>query len=596
MRKEDTLSKEDIDQFRKNLDNVKKTIEEKFSNQNIESFEPKLKLDLRGINSDYAKDVVAKLEYCSNLITAPVYVGMLGRYSHGKSTLVNCLFSLDDKTKLPEGDGIVTSKVTIVSFDKKVSSPEAYKHFRGERNESERFSNYGDFQDEAQSKKDDNSNIAYLEAKIPVDEKVVGLKTNFFQHNIQLVDMPGLGGSYFEDEDTTQKYLRIIDLVIITIKITDIKKSAESVDDFLKNINCPKIIVLTFFDKAAEDNFFSDCKDDEEILLKAKKQVKECFKNIGNANDIIAVSNSNSRLIDKVRERILSKIVVQDYGISKMQRSTPEVKQRQVEELKAELLELRQKSEQLRKQLESLVEKTVGKDDDKNVDIRNIFDTSSVKKQVSKRKKDIENEINSFSNEQKREINSLHNIEEAGSICDRISDAQIELIDSINDKFFEYVESIKDAANDYISDMNISDTNKNDFKREIKDTLSDFKSVFNDVEFDLGCVRDVIPSKAGNFIANFFGRIFGKRKSKSEQEKETREKMKDNFSSVIRDFKSKVAKKIEKIDGEIDNKLRDINLNDIKGNIKKLRGISSDISKEVIDLGDEIDNFKLKLQ
>ena len=587
---------EDRNQFRKKLDDVKKTILDKFSNDSVDGFsEPKLKLDLRGINNDYAKDVVAELEYCSNLISAPVYVGMLGRYSHGKSTLVNRLFGLDEHTKLPEGDGIVTSKVTIVAFDKKVSSPEAYKHFRGEENESEKFSNYGEFQDAAQSKNDYNSNIAYLEAKITVDEKVVGLKTNFFQHNIQLVDMPGLGGRYFDDEETTQKYLQVIDLVIIAIKITDIKKSAESVDDFLKYIHCPKIVVLTFFDKAAEDNYFSNCKDEEERLSKAKKQVKECFKNIGNTNDIIAVSNSDSELIDKVRNRILSKILVQNYGIGKMQKKTPEVKQRQADELKRKLIDLRQMSEDLRKQLESLVEKTVGKDEDKNVDIRNIFDMSSVKKQVTKRKKDIENNIKNFSNDQKREFNSFRDIEEAESICNRIADAQIELKDSLNDTFSEYVDSLKDAANDYISDMNISDKNKNDFKKEVKDALSDFKSVFNNVELDLNSVRDVIPSKAGNIIAYIFGRLFGKRKSKSEQVKETKEKMKDKFTSVIRDYESKISKTIEKIDSDIDGRLKEIDLNDINGNIRKLRGISSSISDEVIELTEEIDNFRLKL-
>ena len=214
--------KEYIEQFRKELDEVKKTIVEQFSDNNIKNFESKLKLDLRGINSDYAKDVVTKLDDCSNAITEPVYVGMLGRYSHGKSTLVNCLFSLDENTKLPEGGGIVTTKVTMVAFDKNVSRPEAYKHFRGEGNESERFLDYHDFKDAAKDRDDDNSNIAYLEAKIPVDEKVVGLKTNFFQHNIQLVDMPGLGGAYSSDY-VTKDYLSICDLVIVTIKITEIE-------------------------------------------------------------------------------------------------------------------------------------------------------------------------------------------------------------------------------------------------------------------------------------------------------------------------------------------------------------------------------------
>jgi hypothetical protein len=49
-------------------------------------------------------------------IDSPIYVGLLGRYSHGKTALINQFFSMTQEYALPEGEGIVTSKVTEITF------------------------------------------------------------------------------------------------------------------------------------------------------------------------------------------------------------------------------------------------------------------------------------------------------------------------------------------------------------------------------------------------------------------------------------------------------------------------------------------------
>ena len=78
----------------------------------------------------------------------------------------------------------------------------------------------------AQSKDDDNSTIAFLEAKIPVGQKL-NLAKNFFDNNIQLIDMPGLGGPYFDDSAMTREYVENVDLVVVAIKITEIENFAK---------------------------------------------------------------------------------------------------------------------------------------------------------------------------------------------------------------------------------------------------------------------------------------------------------------------------------------------------------------------------------
>ena len=91
-----------------------------------------MKSDLKEINYNCARPLLEQLDNCSRLLKSPVYVGMLGRYSHGKSALVNSLFLLDEDKKLPEGESVVTSKVIRVAFDDSISSPTAYKYFNGE--------------------------------------------------------------------------------------------------------------------------------------------------------------------------------------------------------------------------------------------------------------------------------------------------------------------------------------------------------------------------------------------------------------------------------------------------------------------------------
>jgi hypothetical protein len=64
-----------------------------------------------------------ELNHAVNVLESPVYVGLLGRYSHGKTALVNALFSVEEEYSLPVGEKIVTSKITSTARRK---SPTSY--------------------------------------------------------------------------------------------------------------------------------------------------------------------------------------------------------------------------------------------------------------------------------------------------------------------------------------------------------------------------------------------------------------------------------------------------------------------------------------
>ena len=80
--------------------------------------------------------LLGKIDYTLNVMQAPVYVGLLGRYSHGKTALANAIFEIPEEHTLPEGEGIVTSKITKIDFEEKIGYAKAFLIKRsGEKDE-----------------------------------------------------------------------------------------------------------------------------------------------------------------------------------------------------------------------------------------------------------------------------------------------------------------------------------------------------------------------------------------------------------------------------------------------------------------------------
>lgn len=587
---------EQTKELEKKISKVKEEVAKVFDDDAINNFEPKLKSDLKEINYNCAKALVEQLDKCDRLLRAPVYIGMLGRYSHGKSALVNSLFLLDEDNKLPEGESVVTSKVTRVAFDEDITSATAYKYFNGDQ-DCEQFAEYSEFQKAAQSKDEDNSGIAFLEAKIPVGQKRT-LAKNFFQNNIQLIDMPGLGGPYFDDSAMTREYMENVDLVVVAIKITEIEESAAAVNKFLQKVTCPKIAVLTFYDLTETDNKYASCGGDmAKILTKAKQEVDQYFTNLGDSDDIIVVSNKQNALVDKVRERILQKITVQNIATTKANKETPVVKKRRANELKRELDGLKQKALDLPKRLEMLITNTIGKDEDNKIDICSIFESSAVRNKQQKRKKDIENELRSFKREQMSTINTILDVSECNSVCNKIKKEAESLLEKSSDRFNEYKTDLKDVTEEYIANLNVTEKQKKEFKQSVKDILNDYSNVFEDVTFDDQNVKiaATIQRTKGTIqrILRFF-RITSK--SEKEAARKAKEAMKAALINSLITFEKDIFKKIEGTDKQIQQQFRDdIDMSTINKDVKNLKGQKDKITEKIDELLEVIETVKYKI-
>ena len=584
------MNNQQTKELEKSIKAVKEKIQEIFNNDVIVNFDSKLQSDLKETNCTCAQPLMEQLDNCDRLMKSPVYVGMLGRYSHGKSALVNSLFLMDEDTKLPEGDSVVTSKVTRVLFDDSIWYATAYKYYGS--NDREPFAEYADFKNKVRSKDEDNSGIAFLEANIPISEKR-NLARDFFQNNIQLIDMPGLGGPYYDDSEMTRMYVSKMDLVVVAIKITEIEESAEVVNNFLQQVNCPKIAVLTFYDMAAQHNLYADCnKDMSKILTKAKKEVKEHFTNLGDTDDIIVVSNKDNALVDKVRTRIMQKITVQVTAINTSKQEIPVVQKRKSNALKKELESLSQKALALPKRLEAIIEESIGKDEDAKIDICSIFDSQKIRNKQKKRKTDIEKAINSFKREQNSVINSILSVDECDSVCQRIGKESSLLLKNISDCFEDYKTELRDVADEFISNLHISEKEKKDYKKNVKEILNNQSELFNEVTFDVQSVKIAATiQKAKSWASNLWNRITGKTKDNKNKAKDA---MKNALVKALSKFADDISQKIENTDDAIKYDFKnDIDMKKLNDDVKDLVALKESVSGKVEELRKAIETVQL---
>jgi hypothetical protein len=160
---------EEIKQFQKN---VEVTFDRLVTNIQTPEVKEKVK-HFKDIEiSKISKNILQTIQ----VIDAPISVGLVGRYSHGKTALINEFFSMDAEYSLPEGEGIVTSKITKVEFDSKVSSPICSQVFRDRREnrislEALKLS---------VSTNDTNSElIDYYSIKLPIREDYMSISEDF---------------------------------------------------------------------------------------------------------------------------------------------------------------------------------------------------------------------------------------------------------------------------------------------------------------------------------------------------------------------------------------------------------------------------------
>ena len=335
----------------KSLNDFEHMIQKNFSEDAVESIETEgLRRSFRGLKNNAIKEIVEDIEHAKSVISSPIYVGLLGRYSHGKSALVNALFKLDDDCRLPEGEGVVTSKVTLVDFD---DYPTAQAFAIVSNEDLPRQISINELIGSVGSNNDDES-ICVESYKLTLPTSGRGFASNFLANNITLVDMPGLGGPYFTDKVTTANYLKYMDMALVVMKVDEIEDSARHIRYFVENLNIPVVPILTYQDLWKKSDLYMDCDDEAAMLAKAQSLIEEHLPSLKKyCVNLIAVSSikdengSEHKNIASLRGIILDQITNKKLAIGKARTEIAPIYKKQVMELSKEFGALKIKLDKL---------------------------------------------------------------------------------------------------------------------------------------------------------------------------------------------------------------------------------------------------------
>lgn len=428
------------------------------------------------------------------VINSPIYVGFLGRYSHGKTALINEFFSIRQEYSLPEGEGMVTSKITQVVFAQ-ISSPHCEQVFRGKNSISISIdtlkASVG-----GQAIDANTEMIDYYSIQLPAKEPFSEL---FEKKKIHLIDMPGLGGLYFRDNEKTRKYMEYIDMLIVVIKITKIEEASQYIEPYIHNLSIPIIPVLTFFDKWKESDVFATCTDEEEVVIKAKQLIKDKIPSLSKYEIRTMAVSSKTRLnINELRECVLNFVETQNLLIDKAPSETPEVFRRRVNEISKELNKITIDAEnslnRLQREIQSLIPSNQRRFESFDQSFKKQKDRliADSKRKISQAIKNIFSDFKDVSQDIMYRNNPNEIKEYIDNFEQKINLTKFtELNAEINDLLLIFKTNLSDAVNSYIDKLDIDELKRQELRQSTFDTIENSQSeIDNPIQYKAPLIID----------------------------------------------------------------------------------------------------------
>lgn len=498
----------------RSLKEFEQTISSNFNDDIIQGIETEgLQRSLRMFKNSVIKEIDNDIQHAKAVIASPIYVGLLGRYSHGKSALVNALFKLDDDCRLPEGEGVVTSKVTLVDFAN-IPIAEAFEIITNEDlprpiTTSELLNNVG-------NSDKDTSCVESYKMTLPTNNR--DFAANFLSSNITLVDMPGLGGPYFNDKVATAKYLKYMDMALVAIKIDEIEDAARHIRFFVEDLNIPIIPILTYQDLWQSSDLYVDCKDETSMLAKAQSLLEEHLPSLKKyCINLIAVSSikdangKEHQNVAALRKIILDQITNKRLAIEKAHTEIAPIYKKQVIELSKEFGNLKVKLERLLKEINDELNKWLPN----SKDVLSLNDAIG-KNRVIKRAKER------FLTEAKRVISDC-----AREYRDRMQEIR-------NKSSFSDLQDFVKNFEDRVSERFANQKNRiNDLNREFLNTLNEqVQVIIEQMQFDRQTKKE---------LSNRIGDLLDRNSFEWDYRFRTSEKARNSIDSAYRVFTANTA-------------------------------------------------------
>jgi HD-GYP domain-containing protein (c-di-GMP phosphodiesterase class II) len=204
-----------------------------------------------------------------------VWIGIVGHYSHGKSSLLNALLQNPDAPELlPTGDGVVTGLVSRLEFSARRSA-HGFRMLRGA--ESTELA-----EDEYRARVAGRSDIAGIYAfdlELATRELASSdLWESMDRKGIALFDTPGLGGPYFSDANQVSQWMREFMLLVVCVRADAISDEVSAnLTPFLREAPKKMLPVFTFWDRWRESPDFEGISSEERARNRARELLASRF-------------------------------------------------------------------------------------------------------------------------------------------------------------------------------------------------------------------------------------------------------------------------------------------------------------------------------
>ncbi len=223
------------------------------------------------------QDTINRLmEDCRSEVEKPIHIGIVGHYSHGKSSLLNALlFPPKTGEMLPTGEGVVTSMCTLIRFSNSVAAHEFYEVDQGGH---EKYLSQDEYRARVSGRGKNVGALSHFIIRLHAESLDDALFDDFATKRIELLDTPGLGGPYWKDEHSLMQWIREFEITVVCIKATEINEStALTVNPFLRQSQKPCVPVITFWDLWKTSADFKGITDESKARAEAKRKLEQFF-------------------------------------------------------------------------------------------------------------------------------------------------------------------------------------------------------------------------------------------------------------------------------------------------------------------------------
>lgn len=208
-----------------------------------------------------------------------VWIGIVGHYSHGKSSLLNALLQLPDAPELlPTGDGVVTGMVSRVDF----SSTRTMHEFRLLKGDASMPISEEDYRAQV-ARGSALTGVYAFDLELATQELAQSdLWRNMEKRCIALFDTPGLGGPYFSDANQVSQWMSQFLLLVVCVRADRITKDvATSLTPFLREAPKKILPVVTFWDTWQGCKDYEGISGEEQARARAQQLLETRFPVLG---------------------------------------------------------------------------------------------------------------------------------------------------------------------------------------------------------------------------------------------------------------------------------------------------------------------------